>query len=57
MSFFSWLFSEEITYTKKEIDALIEEIKVFNAGAIDKYLSEHVDKVYHNWLRRNSDEG
>lgn len=38
-------------YNKQEIDELIEEIKKFNAGAIDEYLSGHVDKAYADWLK------
>jgi hypothetical protein len=49
--FWNWLFgNHKTTYTKEEIDSLIEEIKHFNAGAIDEYLSRHVDRVYSEWL-------
>jgi len=57
MGFWDMIWGEsEKTYTKAEIEHLLEKIKRFNAGAIDKYLSEHVDKVYHMWLLDNEDE-
>lgn len=47
-----WWFEKK--YSKDEIDQLIKEIKVFNAGAIDVYLSNHVDKVYKEWMDKLS---
>jgi len=47
---------KEKTYTKQEIKYLLKKIKHFNAGAIDQYLSNHVDRVYHQWLLDNEDE-
>ena len=37
-------------YTKEEVEKLLEDVKVFNCGAIDEYLSRHVDKVFAEWL-------
>jgi conjugal transfer/entry exclusion protein len=51
MSFWTWLFGDGTTvYTKEDIDDLVEQIKKFDAGAIDEYLSQHVDSVYARWL-------
>ena len=50
----NWLDTDAV-YNKQEIDELIENIKKFNAGAIDEYLSNHVDKVYAEWLSKKSD--
>tara|TARA_Y100000034_G_scaffold134066_1_gene201491 strand:+ start:532 stop:696 length:165 start_codon:yes stop_codon:yes gene_type:complete len=38
-------------YTLEEIKELLENIKQFNAGAIDEYLTNHVDKVFEVWLQ------
>lgn len=37
-------------YSHSEVKDLVEKIKVFNAGAVDKYLSEHVDRVFNEWI-------
>ena len=48
---FDWIFkSPEKTYTVQEVKELVEAIKVFNAGAIDEYLTKHVDEVFNEWL-------
>jgi len=39
-------------YTLEEVKELLEEVKKFNAGCIDEYLSEHVDKVFKKWLEK-----
>lgn len=36
---------EEVTFTLTEVLDLLKEVKEFNAGAIDEYLSSHVDKA------------
>ena len=36
-------------YTEEDVKELVERIKQFNAGAIDEYLSKHVDTVYREW--------
>lgn len=46
--FFGWGTRK---YTKEEIELLIEKVKVFNAGAIDEYLTNHVDKVFEEWVK------
>lgn len=46
---FDWVFKKEKTYTIDEVKVLVEEIKKFNAGAIDEYLTNHVDNVFQNW--------
>jgi len=38
-------------FTKEQIEELLERVKQFNAGCIDEYLSNHVDKVYDEWLK------
>lgn len=37
-------------YTQEEIEKLLEDVKKFNAGAVDEPLSRHVDKVFAEWL-------
>lgn len=39
------------TFTADEVKILLEEIKQFNCGAIDAYLSKHVDQVCEKWLK------
>lgn len=46
---FGW-FSSEKKYTVEEIKVLLEKIKEFDCGAIDQYLTNHVDKVFAEWL-------
>lgn len=46
---FSWSFFRNPNRKFKKIDKLIEMIKSFNAGAIDKPLTKHIDKVYEEW--------
>ena len=43
----------EKKYTKEQIATLLEDIKSFNCGAIDGYLTKHVDKVYKEWIKNN----
>lgn len=50
-AFWGWWESKDTTFTKQDIDLLLERVKGFNAGAIDEYLSQHVDKVYSEWLK------
>lgn len=47
--FFDWWFEQEKTFTSDEVKCLLERIKEFNAGAIDPYLTKHVDKVFNEW--------
>ena len=57
MAFWDFIWGKpEKTYTKEEIKYLLEKVKIFNAGAIDEYLSQHVDRVFHKWLLDNEDE-
>ncbi len=53
---FDWFFTKGQTFTIEDVKYLIEQIKVFNAGAIDQYLSNHVDKVYEEWLEKHKEE-
>jgi len=48
MGLFWWSDSER-KYTLEEIRDLVERIKEFDAGCIDEYLSQHVEKVYAEW--------
>lgn len=42
---------KEKTFTSVEVKDLLERIKEFNAGAIDQYLTNHVDKVFTEWAK------
>ena len=44
-----WPFTKK--YTMEEIEILLDEIKHFNAGAIDDYLTNHVDKCFEEWKK------
>ena len=46
--FFGW---GERDYTKDEVEDLLARVKVFNAGAIDEYLTNHVDRVFEEWVK------
>jgi hypothetical protein len=48
---FDWFWKKEIKFTVEEVQELIEAVKVFNAGAIDPYLTKHTDKVFEEWLK------
>jgi hypothetical protein len=50
--FGSWKKKQK-TFTPDQVKDLIERIKVFNAGAIDSYLTKHVDKVFEEWAKEN----
>ena len=41
------------TFTSEQIKELLEQVKVFNAGAIDPYLTKHVDKVFEEWAKKH----
>ena len=41
-------------YTIEEVMKLMDGIKNFNAGAIDKHLSKHVDKTFSQWKKDHS---
>lgn len=47
---FDWWRKKEETFTVKDVEELLETVKVFNCGAIDQYLSNHVDKTFVEWL-------
>jgi len=49
---FWWWEEEDKTFTIEEIKELVDSIKEFNAGAIDEYLSNHVDKVLEEWKEK-----
>lgn len=49
---FGW-FSSDKKFTEEQVKELIEQVKVFNAGCIDEYLSKHVDEVFQNWLAKH----
>lgn len=49
---FDWWRKKEETFTLKDVKELLENIKVFNCGAIDDYLSKHVDNVLVEWLEK-----
>lgn len=54
---FNWFKKKERTFTSDEVLELIEKIKEFNAGAIDAYLTKHVDKSFENWVRELKNNG
>lgn len=45
-----WWWKKDKTFTLEEVAELLDRVKVFNAGAIDPYLTNHVDKVFNEWL-------
>lgn len=47
--FWGWWEEKEKTFTVSQVKSLLERVKVFNAGAIDPYLTAHVDKVFDEW--------
>jgi len=49
-----WFGKKEKTFTVEEIKELVEKIKVFNAGAIDEYLTKHVDTVFNEWIESHT---
>lgn len=48
---FDWFWKKEIKFSVDEVKDLVERIKAFNAGCIDKYLTEHTDVVFEKWLK------
>ena len=50
--FWDWWSKKDRTFTKDEVAALLEEVKTFNCGAIDEYLSRHVDRVFQTWAEK-----
>lgn len=47
-----WPWSKK-TYTPEQVKELLELIKKFNAGAIDEYLTNHVDKAFEEWIQKH----
>ena len=41
------------TFTSEQVKELLESVKEFNAGAIDAYLTKHVDTVFTEWAKKN----
>lgn len=41
---------KERKFTVEEVKDLVEKIKEFNAGVVDKQLSRHADKTLEQWL-------
>ncbi len=52
---FNWFVKKEKTFTVDEVSQLVEEIKEFNAGAIDAYLTKHADKAFEAWLNEHKE--
>lgn len=50
MAFWDMFRSKGRKFTVEEVKDLIERIKEFNAGAVDKQLSKHADRVLEQWL-------
>lgn len=51
-----WWSKKDQTFTLEEVAQMIEEVKQFNAGAIDPYLTKHVDKKFDAWLEKKGFE-
>jgi len=51
---FWWWKTKETTYTQQEVMELLETIKEFNCGAIDQYLSNHVDKAFKEFVDKKA---
>lgn len=45
-----WWSKRERTFTLEEVGVLLEKVKEFNAGCIDQYLTNHVQRVFDQWL-------
>ena len=44
---FGWFAKK---YTGEEVQELLEKIKNFNCGAVDEYLTKHVDSAFEAWV-------
>ena len=42
------------TFTSEQVRDLLERVKLFNAGAIDAYLTKHVEKAFEEWAKENN---
>ena len=42
------------TFTSEQVKDLLERVKQFNAGAIDAYLTKHVDTAFEAWAKENN---
>lgn len=51
-----WWWNKEKKFTVEEIADLLERVNVFNCGAIDQYLANHVEKVFKEWLAEHGVE-
>lgn len=49
--FWGWWKEKEITFTSDQVKDLLVRVKKFNAGAIDPYLTKHVDDVFEEWAK------
>jgi hypothetical protein len=47
---FGWFAKK---YTGEEVKELLDEVKKFNCGAIDEYLTKHVDSAFEAWVERH----
>jgi hypothetical protein len=47
--FWNWWKTTDRTFSAEEVVSLLEKIKEFDAGAIDEYLTNHVDKSFDAW--------
>ena len=53
--FWNWWTGTDKKYAAAEVLELLEAVKEFNAGAIDAYLTNHVDKAFDSWRKRLED--
>jgi hypothetical protein len=47
---FGWFAKK---YTGEEVKELLDEVKKFNCGAIDEYLTKHVDSAFEVWVEKH----
>jgi hypothetical protein len=45
---------KEKTFTSQQVKDLLDRVKEFNAGAIDAYLTKHVETVFEAWAKENN---
>jgi len=51
MGILNWLRpNKEKKFTAEEVRDLVERIKEFNAGCVDKQLTRHADNAFEQWL-------
>lgn len=49
-----WFGNKERKYTESEVKELLVEVKKFNCGAIDIYLTRHANRVFEEWKKKHN---